>query len=546
MKTGAQILVEVLIAHSVDRVFTVAGESYLPVLDAFLNAPQIEVVTCRHESGAAFMAESCGMMACDKPGIAFVTRGPGACNASIGVHAAKQSSIPMVLFVGLVSRGDRDREAFQEFDLPQMFASHAKWAAVVDRADRMAEYVSRAMHVAVSGRFGPVVLGLPEDVLVEYAGGDIVRVLPPVKICPSPQDVGSALEMLASARNPLVIAGGPGWSDQDCENLAGFASAAHLPVVAAFRRQDLINHSVGCYVGELGTGPNPQLVENAGMADVVLLLGARPDEITTQGYTLFKPGQKIIHVYPDEMEFGKGCMPDLAVQAHAGPFVAALAARRIDGRLWAGWRDKLRAQYVEWSGIEKGVNRGWQGADMTEIFASLRDLLPADAIVTTDAGNFSGWAQRYLRYGRPGRLLAPVSGAMGYAVPAAVSAALAHPERLVLGICGDGGFMMTGQELATAIHHGANPVIMICNNGMYGTIRMHQERAFPGRISATSLTNPDFAALARSYGAYGATVSDAAEFESIWQEALNSGRPAVIEIRMNPRQITTRAKPVWE
>ncbi|MCC6598454.1 MAG: thiamine pyrophosphate-binding protein [Alphaproteobacteria bacterium] len=543
MKTGAKILVEALALHKVERVFAVAGESYLPVLDALLDAPQIQVITCRHESGATFMAEAYGLLQGDKPGIAFVTRGPGACNAAIGIHAAKQSSSPLVMFVGLVAREGRDRESFQEFDLPQMFASHTKWAAVIDSADRVAEYVARAMHIAVSGRPGPVVLGLPEDMLAEAVGQSVARLIPPVSSAVAAPEVTKTLDWLAAAKKPLVIVGGTNWNAADCDNLAAFARSADLPIAAAFRRHDIVDHREDCYVGELGTGPNPKLVESAAQADVLLVLGARLDEITTQGYSLPKPGQKIIHVYPDAAEFGKSCIPDMAVQADIGAFVAALAAQGDEAAAErGGWREKLRAQYVAWSGVEAGASQGWSGADMTAIFGVLRDLLPKEAIITTDAGNFSGWAQRYLRYGRPGRLLAPISGAMGYAVPAAISAALAHPDRLVLGICGDGGFMMTGQELATAIHHAAKPVIMICNNAMFGTIRMHQERDFPGRVSATTLTNPDFVALARSYGAFGASVSDAAQFETVWKAALASEKLAVIEIRMDPRQITTRSQ----
>lgn len=534
-------MVETLVAHGAGRVFCVAGESYLPVLDAFLDFPQIEVVTCRHESGATFMAEAYGGLHGTKPGIAMVTRGPGACNASIGIHAAKQSSSPLVMFVGLVGIGDRDKEAFQEFDLPQMFGSHTKWAAVIDRADRIGEYVTRAMHVAVSGRPGPVVLGLPEDILSESVQSS-ASVIPSVRSATSAQDINKIIEALRGAERPLIIAGGSSWSDEDCKNLAAFASASHIPVVASFRRHDLVNHTEGHYVGELGTGPNPKLVENVKRADVILAIGTRLSEITAQSYTLVQPAQKIIHVFPEAEEFGKSCMPEIAVQAHSGPFAAALAAHRIDGRNWNGWREELRAEYLSWSDTSGAVASKWNGADMTAVFAQLCNLLPLDAIVTTDAGNFSGWAQRYLRYGRPGRLLAPISGAMGYAVPSAVAASLSYPNRVVLGLCGDGGFMMTGQEIATAIRHKAKPIIMVCNNSMYGTIRMHQERDFPGRISATALTNPDFVMLAQSYGAFGGRVNHADEFENVWKEAVNSGLPALIEIVMDPRQITTRSK----
>lgn len=539
--TGGQALVKALDEHKIERVFCVAGESYLPALDALLDSPATEVVTCRQESGVTFAAEAYGLLT-GKPGIAFVTRGPGACNASIGVHAAKQSSSPLVMFVGLVRTEDRGKEAFQEFDLPQMFGSHTKWSAVIDRVEDIPRMVCQAMHLAVSGRPGPVVLGLPEDILSQELGDCEIK---PVMVQPQAvhaHSVKNILNILSGAQRPVVIVGGSCWSDQACQDLASFAAGAHLPVAASFRRQDLIDHDAGSYIGELGTGPNPKLVEAVGQADVVLVLGARINEIMAQSYTLFKPEQTLIHVYPDAEETGKAYAPDLAVQADIELFAAALAAARLDGRNWAGWRDRLRAQYTEWSDIEEGTGAGWDGADMTQIFAKLRKLLPEDAIVTTDAGNFSGWCQRYLRYGRPGRLLAPISGAMGYAVPSAISASLECRDKVVVGFCGDGGFMMTGMELATAMHHGAKPIIIVCNNSMYGTIRMHQERDFPGRISGTELTNPDFVKLAESYGAFSARVSDEADFESVWKEAVAADRLALIEIQMDPRQITTNAK----
>jgi acetolactate synthase-1/2/3 large subunit len=522
--------------QGVNRVFCVAGESYLPVLDALLDAPEIAVTTCRQESGVTFMAESYAALE-NKPGVAFVTRGPGACNAAIGVHTAMQSSTPLVLFVGLVATADRDKEAFQEFDLPQMFGSLSKWAAVIDRADRIGDYTARAFHVASSGRPGPVVLGLPEDILSdEVHESAIAGKIEYHAAAPSAEALAQLRERLASADRPLIIAGGGGWRDEDCAELARFAGASHLPVAASFRRQDLFDHRSGNYVGELGTGPNPALTRHVKEADLILALGTRLSEITTQGYSLFTPEQALVHVYPDACEFGKSRRPALGIEARAADVCAALAGGTpLDGRRWAGWRDMLRQSPA-------GSPR-WSGADMTQIFSRLRSLLPDDAIVTTDAGNFSGWCQRYLYYGRPGRLLAPISGAMGYAVPAAVAASLARPSCTVVGICGDGGFMMTGQELATAVHHGAKPVIIVCNNGMYGTIRMHQERDFPGRQSATSLTNPDFVKLAESYGLFAARVEYEENFEGAFKTALVAPRGGLLEIVADPRQITTQARP---
>ncbi len=541
MPHGGHILVKALNQLGATRVFCVAGESYLPVLDGFLDYSDIEVVTCRQESGVTFMAEAHGQLT-GQPGIALVTRGPGACNASIGVHTAMQSSTPMILLVGLISSADRDKEAFQEFDLEQMFGSLSKWQAVIDNAERIGEYITRAWHVATSGRPGPVVLGLPEDVLFPQTKDQIIKPISSNEITPSKDNIAAIKDMLGKAYRPLIIAGGGGWSARAITDLSDFARSAHIPVCTAFRRQDVFDHSHSNYIGELGTSSNPALIERVKQADVILALNTRLGEMTTQSYTLFGDDQKIIHVYPQAEEFGKSCAPDLAIHSHIAPMVSALAgAFKLDGRKWAAWRDAGRSAYNEWTKIDATLKRQWSGADMTLIYKFLQDNLPKDAIVTTDAGNFSGWAQRYLRYGRPGRLLAPVSGAMGYAVPSAVSASLEHRDRTVLGICGDGGFMMSAQELATAAHHGAKPIIMVCNNGVYGTIRMHQEREYANRPSATSLTNPDFVTLGKSYGCFAARVKKAEDFADIWDKALKHDGPSLIEVVMDPAQVSTRS-----
>jgi len=544
--TGAQILVRSLAQHGVQRIASVAGESYLAVLDALLDHPDIQVITCRQEGGASFMAESWGKLS-GQPGICFVTRGPGACNASIGVHTAMQDSTPMILFMGQVRRCEHGREAFQEINVPEVFGGLAKWATEIDDPRRIPEVIYRAFKTATSGRPGPVVIGLPEDMLREEA--NVIEAPPYQMITPhaGQQDLKAIESLLQKAQKPLALIGGPGWNDEGCENFMSFASACHLPVITSFRRQDLFNHRNNCYVGELGTGPNPKLLEKVKEADLLLVVNARLDEIATQGYTLIDaplPQQTLIHIHMAASEIGKVYIPELAIESDPNHIAADLAGNglKIDGRRWDGWRDELRAQYMDWTAIGPEKLHKWDGADMTAIFAFLRDQLPDDAIITTDAGNFSGWAQRYLQYGRPGRLLAPISGAMGYAVPSVLGASLAAPDQLALGLCGDGGFMMTGQEIATAMHHGAKPIIIVCNNGIYGTIRMHQERAYPGRHSATSLTNPDFAALAQSYGAFGAVVNSADEFPAVWEQARTAGKAALIEIRMDPRQITTNAK----
>lgn len=541
--TGAHILVECLAQHGITQITSVAGESYLAVLDAVLEYPQIDVITCRQEGGAAFMAESRGKLLADKPGICFVTRGPGACNASIGVHTATQDSTPMILFMGQVSRADKGRESFQEIDVPQVFGSLAKWATEITDAHRIPEIINRAFKIATSGRPGPVVIGLPEDMLTEIAAVKINAPVPPIRSAPLKEDMLSLSKMLRTAAHPVILVGGHGWDNKDCAELARFASAAHIPVISSFRRQDLIDHRQKCYVGELGTGPNPALIEKLHHADLWIVLGARLNEITTQGYKLpdLKNGKhKIVHIHADKNELGKVYAPDLAIAADIKETLAVLP--KTDGRIWADWRDTLRGLYEDWTHIDITAKTKWDGADMTQIFKTLRDAMPPAAIITTDAGNFSGWAQRYLQYGRPGRLLAPISGAMGYAVPAAISASLAYPEKTVIGICGDGGFMMNGQEIATAIKHGAKPIILLCNNGIYGTIRMHQEREYPGRHSATDLTNPDFIKLAESYGAFARRIDHEDEFVNAFKEAQDSNIISVLEIKMDPKQITTKIK----
>ena len=539
--TGGQILAKCLMAQGVTRMSCVAGESYLAVLDALLDHPQISVVTCRQEGGAAFMAESWGKLY-GTPGICFVTRGPGACNASIGIHTAMQDSTPMIVFMGQVRRWEKGREAFQEIDVAQVFGGLAKWAVEIDDPKRIPEIVSRAFKTAISGRPGPVVIGLPEDMLTEIAEVEICARSEKLRASITQDQVAAVRDILKQAQKPIMVVGGAGWDAESCENIVSFAASCHLPVAASFRRQDVFDHKNNCYVGELGTGPNPKLVAKIKEADLVIAVGTRLSEITTQGYTLFN-NQKIIHIHPSENELNKVYQAVLAIQADVDSVAHALSARGfgVDGRRWAAWRDELRALYNDWTAIDTKAH--WKGANMHAIYAWLRDNLPPDAIITTDAGNFSGWAQRYLRYGRPGRLLAPTSGAMGYAVPSAVGASLAEPSRLTLGICGDGGFMMTGQELASAMHHGAKPIIMVCNNGMYGTIRMHQEKHYPGRISATALTNPDFTALAASYGAFAVKIMDAAEFPAAFAAAQKSGKASILEVKMDPRQLTTSACP---
>lgn len=542
-RSGGQVLVDALKVHGVDRAFCVAGESYLDVLNAFYETPEIDLITCRQEGGAAFMAETHGKIT-GKPGICFVTRGPGACNAAIGVHTAMQDSTPLILFVGQVARDQTEREAFQEIDYRKMFAPPmTKWAAEITSTERIPEMVMRAFQVATSGRPGPVVLALPEDMLREKI--NVIDTAPyrAISSSPSNAELSQIKEILETAAKPLAIIGGSGWTDQACRNFEVFAKECNLPVAASFRRQDAFNHRSDNYVGELGTGSNPELLDKVRQADVLFVLGARMGEIATQGYQIIKPpvpSQKIIHVHPSAEELGKVFQADCLVQAGTDAFCRVMAnTSPPDRRAGQNWLKELREDYLAWTEIQ---SRDKFVLDVDGVIADLRVKLPEDAIITTDAGNFSGWAQRYIRYGRPGRLLAPTSGAMGYGVPSAIAASLAYPDRMVIGMMGDGGFMMSGQELATAIHTKAKPIFMLFNNNMYGTIRMHQEMNYPGRVSATKLTNPDFTALAQSYGLLALKVKKTEDFSDAFETASNSGQASLIEICMDPEQITTRTK----
>jgi acetolactate synthase-1/2/3 large subunit len=542
---GGFLVTKALHTHGVDRIFCVAGESYLPVLDALLEFPNIHVVTCRHESGATFMAEAYAQLT-GKPGIAFVTRAPGACNGSIGIHAAKQSSAPVLLFVGLIGTYERDRESFQDFDLPQMFGSLSKYARVIDRTDRIEDYITHGFHVATSGRPGPVVFGLPEDILTNTAEHKDISPLPPISLKPSADDLGHLKILLEQAKHPLMLVGGSLWDDKSCHALEHFAEKHSISVAACLRRQDIFNHNHDCYIGDVGFGPNPKLIAHIKKADLILAIGTRLDEITLQGYTLLQPTHKLVHVYPVAEEFGKTgaqARPTLPIQAHIAPFIDALSQIELKTAFERQtWCEQARQDYLAWTYIPEQAQSQWNGADMTQVFRQLRELLPDDAIITGDAGNFSGWLHRYLRFGRPGRAFSPICGGMGYAVPTAVGCSIAWPDKTVVGICGDGGFMMSSQELATAAHHGAKPIIIVCNNNLYGTIRMHQERDYPGRHSATALTNPDFVKLGESYGCHATRITHAEQFNAAWQKALDSGKAVVIEIQMDPRQITTNTR----
>jgi acetolactate synthase-1/2/3 large subunit len=517
--SAAELLVASLAEQECSRVFTVPGESFLPVLDALHGHPGIETITCRQEGGAAFMACADGAIT-GRPGVAFVTRGPGATNASIGVHVAFQDSQPMILFVGDVARDMRGREGFQEIDFEAFFGPIAKWAARIDDPARIPELVGRAYATAISGRPGPVVLALPEDMLSDPAAEATPRpfVHRPAQ-APCPDALMTLRAMLADAAAPVAIVGGAGWDAKARTYFQMFAERLGLPVATAFRRQDAIDPSSPVYAGNLGYGPNPALVERIKAADLILAVGARLGEATTDGYTLVTPDhpeQLLVHVHPDPGELNRVYRADLAICADTGEF-AESALMWDDGSVIAfDAGAEAHREWLEWS----TPGSDGTGLDLARCLAIARDKLPADSVICNGAGNFSGWWHRYWPYAGSPSQLAPTCGAMGYGVPAAIAAKLRLPERCVVAVAGDGDFLMNGQELATAAQYGLDLLVIVIDNGSYGTIRMHQEREFPGRVSATDLANPDFAALARAFGGWSVRVETADEFAAGLDEAL--------------------------
>ena len=537
-RTAAQILVDALKIHGVEAAFCVPGESYLAVLDALYDArEEIRLIVARQDGGAAYMAEAYGKVA-GKPGICFVTRGPGATNASIGVHTAHQDSTPMIVFVGQVPGEFSDREAFQEIDYRQMFGPMTKWAAQIDRPERMHEYVSRAFHLAMSGRPGPVVLALPEDMLTQTASVADVAPYQAVQASPSAADMDRLRGLLARSQRPLVILGGTVWTREACRDLQAFAENTGLPISASFRFQDLFDNNHDHYVGDVGIGINPKLAARVRDSDVLLVIGARLGEMTTGAYTLVeppRPKQKLVHVHAGAEELGRVYQGELLVNSGMPQFAAALRNLRLDGAAWKSWREQARADYVEWTRPAPIPGK----VQYAEIVAWMREHLPKDAIIANGAGNFAGWISRFYRYPGLRTQVAPTNGSMGYGVPAGIGAKVARPDRLVVSVNGDGDFLMNGQELATAVQYELPVIFIVVNNGMYGTIRMHQEREYPARVYATALRNPDFAALARAYGAHGERVEETAEFAPAFERAAKSGKPALIEVRIDPQAITT-------
>lgn len=547
-RLAGHALVEALVAQGVDTAFGVPGESFLAVLDGFHeHRERIRFIACRQEGGASFMAEAQGKLS-GRPGICFVTRGPGATNASIGLHTAFQDSTPMILFIGQVASDQRDREAFQEVDYRQMFGpgtlGFAKWVGEIHDADRLPEYVARAFHTAMQGRPGPVVLVLPEDMLTRETAAPVLPRAEPAQAWPAPGALRTLREMLLAAKRPFVIAGGSGWDAAACDALQRFAEGWQLPVGCAFRFQDTLDNRHPNYAGDVGIGINPKLARRITEADLIVAIGARLGEMTTGGYTLIeapRPKQQLVHIHAGPEELGRVYAADLLLQSSMACAAKALEALAPPAEpAWADWTREAHADY-EANLVAQPV----EPLDMAVVIKTVQRLAPEDALYTNGAGNYSGWLHRYCRYGGLGKhgrtQLAPTSGAMGYGVPAAVAASLLYPQRTAINVAGDGDFLMTGQELATATQYGATRLIsIVVDNGTYGTIRMHQEREYPARVSGTELFNPDFAALARAYGWRADTVTTTAAFEPAFQAALESQRPTLLHLKLPTEVITSR------
>jgi len=541
-RSGGEVLIDALKINSVDRIFCIPGESYLAALDALFDRDKIELIVCRNEGGAAYMAEAEGKLT-NRPGICFVTRGPGAANASGGLHVARQDSTPMILLIGQIARRDIDREAFQEIDYRCMFSEVAKWVAQIDDAGRIPEYLNRAFSVATSGRPGPVVLALPEDMLTDTTSVADAGPWLPLSISPAHEDVAQATDMLARAARPAIIVGGSGWNDSLRRQLQTLAETLAIPVVNSFRCQDFFDNEHPNYGGDLGLDVNPALARRIAQADCLLVIGARLGDMTTGGFSLIdipRPRQDLIHVYPGAEELGHIYLPRLAINASSERFIAALAELAPKPIADDGRRAQVlqaHRDYLDWN-RSLGVAGELQ---LAEIFHRLRNQLPEDALVCNGAGINSGWLQRFFRYRGYRTQLAPTSGTMGYGLPAAVAAKLRYPERCVVAVTGDGDFMMNLQELATAMQYQANIIVIVVNNGIYATIRLHQEREYPARVIGTDMINPDFVALAAAHGAHAERVVRTEEFESAFARCRAAATAALIEKKIDSDILTPGA-----
>ncbi len=539
-RTGGKLLADALVAQGATHVFCVPGESYLDLLDGlYAVRNRLQLVTCRFEAGAVHMAEAHGKLT-GRPGVAIVTRGPGACHAAIGVHVAFQDSTPLVLLVGQIPVEETDRETFQEVDYRKMFGPLAKWVTQIDDEKRIPELMAHAFDVATSGRPGPVVVAISEEMQKRMASvPDIgpAEVLPPH---PAPDALPRVMKMLAAAERPLVVLGGSRWSEQGKADIRDWLLANDLPVSVAFRRMGLFDGTSPNYVGDLGVGADGGLVAKAKESDLILAIGTRIGEPVSQGYTLLDMAgaTPIVHVYPDQAEIGRVYRPALGIVSELNAFAAAAkAAGAVKKPAWSAWTKELRALRVA-----QASPPDYEGPlNLAVALQALEKELPRDTIFTTDAGNFATWPNRFMHFGAAQDFLGPTNGAMGYAVPAAIGAKITYPDRAVIGFVGDGGFLMTGQEIATAFHHAVAPVILVFNNQMYGTIRMYQERAYPARVSGTALTNPDFAKFIEAFGGHGEIVETTDQLVPAVKRALASGKPAVVEVRTNPEQVTNRA-----
>ncbi len=539
-RSGGKVLADALVAQGVTHAFCVPGESYLDLLDGLYSVRnQLQLVTCRFEAGAVHMAEAQGKLT-GKPGVAIVTRGPGACHAAIGVHVAMQDSTPLILLVGQIPVEETDRESFQEVDYRRMFSPIAKWVTQIDDAKRIPEIIAHAFDVATSGRPGPVVIAISEEMQKhQVTVPDIgpAAIFPPH---PAPEAMARLREMLATAERPLAILGGTGWTPAGRAAIAAFLIAHDLPVCVSFRRQSLFDGTHANFVGDLGVGADAGLVAHAREADLILAIGTRLGEPVSQGYTLFDfaGATPIIHIHPEQSEIGRVHRPALGIPCDVNAFAeAANALRPASPPPWSAWRAAMRAQRLKQAEAPE-----YEGPlNLARALQAMEAALPADTIFTTDAGNFATWPTRFMHVREGQDFLGPTNGAMGYGVPAAIGAKIVYPNRTVIGFVGDGGFLMTGQEIATAFHHAVNPIILVFNNQMYGTIRMYQERTFPHRVSGTALTNPDFAKFIEAFGGHGEIVEATDELVPAVQRAMASGKPALIEIRMNPEQVTNRA-----
>jgi acetolactate synthase-1/2/3 large subunit len=534
MRTAARVLVDQLRIHGVERIFTVPGESFLDVLDALYDeerSQRMRVISCRQEGGAAFMAEAHGKLS-GAPGVCFVTRGPGACNASIGVHTAFHDSTPMILFIGQVARGFLEREGFQEIDFRKLFAPISKWATQIEDPKRIPEILARAFQLAVSGRPGPIVIALPEDLLVEQIEVEDAVPYQRVQASPNTTQMKTLREMLSQSQRPLMIVGGGDWSEKAADDIRAFAVANNLPCAASFRAQDIVDNDMREYVGALGAGANPALNMRFEQADLILSVGDRLSEMITEDYRLLnapRPKQKLVHIFPDPDELGRVYQADLPIASGMPEFAsAARAMSPVSASRRASWSIDARADYERFV-LHEATS---EPLDLGEVYAHLRERLPQDAIVTNGAGNYSIFLHRFQRFTQYRTQVAPVNGTMGYGVPAAIAAKLAFPDRLVVAFAGDGCFLMNGQELATAMQYGANIVVIVVNNNRYGTIRTHQERRFPNRVVGTDLTNPNFANYAQAFGAFGEVITQTSEFASAFDRAVAADRTTLLELRV--------------